>query len=84
MLILNLSTDLLIFLIGKNTKYKRNNTDSKIIDIPKFPTSIKRLLDIEYGILMRYYYQAGKSRALYESSGRPTVQYAENQPNSNG
>jgi len=45
--ILELITELLTASIGKNTKYKRKNTDSKIIDIANTETWKRRSLDVE-------------------------------------
>ena len=75
-----LITELLTTFIGKNTTYKRKNTDSKIIDMANCKTCKKRLLAAEYAILVRYYYQTAKARALYESTDGP----ADNPPNSDG
>jgi len=80
--IFELITELLTIFIGKNTKCTRKNTDAKIIDIANCKTSKKRLLDVEYVILIKYYYQTAKTRVLYESTDRSTTQPANNPPNS--
>jgi len=82
--IYELITELLTAFIGKNTTYKRRNTDSKIIDIANCKTCKKILLAVDYEILIRYYYQTAKTRALYESTDGPVGQPADNPPNSDG
>jgi len=54
--------------------------DSKIIDIANCKTCKNSLLATEYLILIIYYYQTAKTRALYESSDGP----ADNPPNLDG
>jgi len=65
-------TKLLTTCIGKNTKLKRKNTDSEIIAIGNCKSCKNRLLDVEYVILIRYYYQTSRTRAVYESTDGPT------------
>jgi len=76
--ILELITEQLTAFICKNTTYKRKITELKIIDITNCNTCTKILLDVEYAILMIYYYQTAKRRALYASTHGP----ADNLPNS--
>jgi len=82
--ICELITELLTTFIGKNTKYKRKNTDSKIINIANCKTCKKRFLDVEYVILIRYYYQTAKTRALYECLDGPAGRPTDNPPYSDG
>jgi len=80
----DLITTLLTPFIGKNTLYKREDMDSKIIDIANCKTCKKRLLAVEYAILIRYYYETAKAKALYESIDGPAGLPANNPPNSDG
>jgi len=80
--ILELITELLTAWIGKNQKYKRKNMDSKIINITNCKTCKRSLLDVEFVILIRYYYQTAKTRALYISTDGPAEWSAANLPNS--
>jgi len=68
--------------IGKNTKCRRRNTDSKIINIANSNRSNKWLLGVALAALVNYNYQAAKTRALYEFADRPAGQHADNPPNS--
>jgi hypothetical protein len=54
--IVELITELLTAIIGKNAKFKRKNKDSKLIDIAHCKICRPGLLDIEYAILIRYNY----------------------------
>jgi len=58
--------------------------DIKITDIANCKTSKNSLLATEYPILIIYYYQTAKTRALYESSDEPARQPANNLPYSDG
>jgi len=82
--ILQLITEPLTPLLGNNTKWNRKNIDFKIINIENCKTCKKRWLDVESAILIRYYYQTAKRRALYESTNRPAGWPTDNQPNSVG
>jgi hypothetical protein len=77
-------TESLTALIGKNTIYQTKNTDSKLIDIANCKTCKNILLVVEYAILIRYYYQTTKTRALYESIDGPAGRPADKPPNSDG
>jgi hypothetical protein len=73
-------TVLLTTLLGKNTIYRRWNTDTKLIDIANCSTSKSSLMIAENAILIRCYQLTANTRALYESiDGR-----ADNLPNSDG
>jgi len=76
-----LITELLTPLQLKNTKQTWKNTDSKIINIAICKTCKKSLLDVENMILIRYYYETAKTRALYESTDGPAGQPVDNPPN---
>ena len=80
--IYRLITQQLTALIGKNTIYTRKNMDSKIIDIAICKTCKKWLLNIESVVMIRYYYQTAKTRALYESTDGPAWQPTYSPPNS--
>jgi len=71
-------------LIGKHTIYQRYNTDSKFVDIAHCKASKSVLLVVENAILIRYYFQTAKTRALNESIDGPTARPADNPPNSDG
>jgi hypothetical protein len=75
MLINQLITELLTTLIDKNAAYNRNNTDSKLINIASCTACNDVLLVVENLILIRYYEQTAKTRALDEfidgAAGRP-------------
>ena len=73
-------TDFLTVLLGKNTIYHRKNMDSKLIHITNCKTCKNISFVVEYAILIRYYYETAKTRALYESIDGP----ADNVPNSDG
>jgi len=80
--IFELITELLSAFIGKHPTYKRENTDSKIINMANSKRYKKRLFAAEYVILVRYYYQTAKARALFESTDGPAGRPAEKTPNS--
>jgi len=67
-----LITDLLTPFIAKNKTYERKMADSKIINIADCTTCRKRLLAVEYLILIIYDYQTAKTRMLYKSTDGPT------------
>jgi hypothetical protein len=54
--IIELITELLTAVIGKNAKFKRKNKDSNLIDIAHCKICRMGLPDIEYAILIRYNY----------------------------
>jgi len=70
--------------IAKNATYKRKNTYSTIINVAHCKTCKKRLLAVEYLILVIYTYPTAKTRKLYKSTDRPTGRPADNLPNSDG
>jgi len=63
-----------------NTQYNTNTMVSNIIVSAKCKTAKKWLMDFEYMILVRYYCQTAKARALYESTDGPTRQSTYNPP----
>jgi len=65
-------TELLTAFKCRNTMYQRYNTDSKLIDIANCETCRHVLLVVENGILIRYYQQSAKTRALNESIDEPS------------
>ena len=77
-----LITELLTDLIVNNTTYNRKNTDSKKINVADCRTCKKRLLAVEYLILIIYDYQSAKTRTLYISTDGPTGRPADNPSNS--
>jgi len=79
-----LITELLTAFIAKNTKYKRKNTDSKIINIADCEMCKNRLLAVEYLILIIYNYRTAKTRTLYKSTGGPAGWPTDNTPSSGG
>lgn len=81
---IELITQLLTASIGKISKFNRNNTDSKVIDIAHGKTCIKTLLHVEKAILIRYYNQIVKTTGLYQSTDGPAGHPADNPPNSDG
>jgi len=84
MQICQLIMELLTGFLAKNITYQKKNTHVKIIDITNCKTCEKRLLDVEYMILVSYCYQDTKATALYESTDGPAGQPADNPPNSYG
>jgi hypothetical protein len=76
-------TVLLTAWLGKNTIYRRCNTDTKLIDIANCSTSKSTLLVVENPILIRYYEYTANTRSLYESIDGPAGRPAHNLPNSN-
>ena len=79
-----LRTGLLTASIAKNATDRRENTYSKIINLADCKTSKKRLLAVEYLILVMYNYLTAKTRTLYKSTDGPAGQPADNPPNSDG
>jgi len=77
-----LITEQLIVFIVKNTIYKRKKTYSKIINVADCKTCNKRLLAVEYLILITYNHSTAKTRTLYKSTDGPTGQPADNLPDS--
>jgi len=64
------------------SKNPRANPDSKIIAISNCKSSKKWLLDVDSVILIRYYYQTAKPRALYKSTDGPAGQLTDAPSNS--
>jgi len=68
-------TVLLTALHGNNTKYRRRNTDTKLLNIANYSTSKSTLLVAENTILIRYYKYTANSKASFESidgsAGKP-------------
>jgi hypothetical protein len=75
------NTVLFTTLVGKNTIYRRWNTNPKLISIAICSTCKSTLLVAENRILIRYYYNTANTRALYESIDGPAGQPADNPPN---
>jgi len=76
--------ELFTSLIGKNTIYPGKNTYSNLLYITKSKTCQNLLWVVENVILIRYYYQTAKTKALYESIDGHTGRPADNPPNSDG
>jgi hypothetical protein len=68
--------------IAKNATDRRQNTYSKIITVADCKTSKKRLLAVEYLILIMYKYPTAKTRTSYKSTDGPAWQPADNLSNS--
>jgi len=79
-----LITELLTAFIAKNTTYDRKNTYSKIINVADWTTCKKRLLAVEYLLVIIYNYSTAKTRTLYRSTDEPPVRPADNLSNSDG
>jgi len=79
-----LITELLTASIAKNAMYKRKTTYSKIINVADCKTCKKRLLAVEYVILIIYTYPTAKTRTLYKSTDGPAGWPADYLPNSDG
>jgi len=77
-------TELLTTLVLLNSKHKRKNIDSKISNVATCKVINKVFLDVNEVILIKYKYRTAKPRALYESTGGPAGQPADNLPNSDG
>jgi hypothetical protein len=71
-------------LIIQNTKHNRKNIHFKILNITTCKAFTKGLLDVEQAVLIKYYYQTAKAKALYESTDGPAGQPADKPPNSYG
>ena len=76
-----LITELLTACIDKNAIDRRQNAYWKIINVAECKTSKKRLLAVEYPILIMYNYPTSKTQTLYKSTDGPAGQTADNQPN---
>jgi hypothetical protein len=63
-----LITKLLTSFIAKNTTYNRKNTVSNIINIAVIKKCKKRLLAVEYLLLVIYHYPTAKTRRLSKST----------------
>jgi len=63
-----LITELLTASMAKYATYRRKNTYSKIINVADCKTSKKRLLAVEYLVLIIYNYPTAKTRTLYKST----------------
>ena len=79
-----LITELLTTFIAQNTMYNRKNTDSKKINVADWKTCKKRLLAVEYLILIIYNYPTAKIMTLYKSIDGPAGRPGENTPNWDG
>jgi len=79
-----LITELLTTFRDWNIIYKRKNTDFKIIDITNCNTCKNWLLATEYLILLMYYHQSAKPRALNESCDGSAGQPTDNPTNAEG
>ena len=66
-----LITELLTASIAKNATDRRQNTYSKIITVADCKTSKKRLLAVEYLILIMYNYQSTRRRTVYKPTDGP-------------
>jgi len=63
-----LITELLTASIAKNATYKRNNMYTTIINVANCKTSKRKLLTVEYPILIIYTYPAAKTTTSYKST----------------
>jgi len=79
-----LITELLTPSMAKYATYKRKNMYSKIINVADCQTSKKRLLAVEYLILIIYHYPTVKTRRLDKSKDETAVRPANNPPNADG
>jgi len=77
-----LITELLTIFIAKNTTYNRKNMDSKIINVADCKTCKKRLLAVNYLILIICNNPTAKTRTLYKSTDGPAGLPTDNPPNS--
>jgi hypothetical protein len=66
-----LITELLTASMAKYAMNRRKNTHSKIINVADCKTSKKRLLAVEYLVLIIYNYPTLKTRTLYKSTDGP-------------
>jgi hypothetical protein len=69
-------------LLGKNTIYRRWNTDTKSIDTANCSTNKSSLIVAGNAILIRYYWHTANTRALYESIDGPAGRPSDNLCNS--
>jgi hypothetical protein len=79
-----LITKILTASIAKNASDRRQNTYSKIINIPDCKLSKKRLLAVKYQILIMFNYPTAKTRTLYKSTDGPAGRPTDNPPNKDG
>jgi hypothetical protein len=79
-----LITELFTASIANNATDRSQNTYSKIIRVADCKTSKKRLLAVEYLILIMYNYPTAKQRTLYKSANRPAGHPEDNLPNPDG
>ena len=79
-----LITEQLTASIAKNATYKSKNTYSTIINVADCKTCKKRLLAVEYVILIIYTYPAANTWTLYKSTDGPPGRPTDNLPNSEG
>jgi len=77
-----LITELLTAFIAKNTMYNRKNVDTEIINVADSKTCRKRLLAVEYLIVIIYNYPTAKARTLYKSTDGPAGRPPDNPANS--
>ena len=82
--IAGLITELLTASIAKNAINRRQKAYSKIINVTYCKTSKKRLLAVEYQIVIMYNYPTAKTRTLYKSRDGPAGRPADNTPNPDG
>jgi len=82
--IFKLKIELLTAFVNWNTSHKRKIIDSEIIDTATCKVFRNRFLDVEWAILIKYYYQTAKQQALYESTDTPAGQSPYNLLNSDG
>jgi len=75
-----LITELLTVSIAKNATNRRLNTNSNTINVAEYKTSKKRLLAVDYLILIMYNYPTAKRRPLYESTDGPAGRPSDNLP----
>jgi hypothetical protein len=66
-----LITELLTTSMAKYATYRRKKTHSKIINVADCKTSKKRLLAVEYLVLIIYNYPTLKTRTLFKSTDGP-------------
>jgi hypothetical protein len=79
-----LITALLTDSIAKNAMDRRQYRYSKIINVADCKTSKKRLLAVEYLILIMFNYPTAKTTTLYQSTARLAGRPPDNTPNPDG
>jgi len=79
-----LITELLTASMTIYAMYRIKNTYSKIINVADCKSSKKRLLAVEYLVLLIYNYPTAKTRTLYKSTDQPAGRPTDNPPNSDG